>query len=83
MYHLLIEEGWTEEDAKRIVDDGDYFTIEGESEEDIGYYLVEEGFLGEIPEAIVSYIDYERLGTDYCWNYPPFYKDGIYIFLHY
>jgi len=32
--------------------------------EDVAYECVEEGYLGEIPERVQGYIDYERLGRD-------------------
>jgi len=31
---------------------------------DVAYECVEEGYLGEIPESLTRYIDYEKLGRD-------------------
>jgi antirestriction protein len=34
------------------------------SHEDYGYYLVDEGLIGEIPESLKGYLDYEAIGRD-------------------
>ena len=48
---------------------GDYLVYwDVTSERELGEYIVEEGFLGEIPEQIKYYIDYEAIGHDYCLN---------------
>ena len=80
IYKALIDDGYTEEEANRVIEDGEYFTIEGHSETDVGYYLADEGYLGDIPEQIAMYIDYESLGRDYCINHAPIYFNGMYIF---
>ena len=34
------------------------------SEYDLGYYLVDEGYFGNIPDNLINYIDYELIGRD-------------------
>lgn len=52
---------------------GDYSNLE----EHLGYALVEEGYFGiQIPEALVEYLDYEKIGRSYIQEVSgDFYKD--------
>ena len=43
----------------------DYIVVENiVNESDLGYYLVEEGYFGNIPDNLINYIDYEKIGRD-------------------
>lgn len=45
-------------------------------EEDVGYYLVDEGLFGvEIPDSLANYIDYEAIGRDWVCNGGVIYSD--------
>ena len=57
------------DNAYNHVIDGDYFYIPDVSDEsDIGYYLVDEGLFGEVPEKVAMYLDYKAIGRDYIIN---------------
>lgn len=48
---------------------GEYMYIPDVSDEsDIGYYLVDEGLFGEVPEKVAMYLDYKAIGRDYIIN---------------
>lgn len=53
------------EEALDILEKGDYSYFTGiHSKEDLGYQCVKEGLFGEIPDNLINYIDYEKLGRD-------------------
>jgi len=48
---------------------GDYLVYwDVTNERKLGEYIVEEGLLGEIPEQLEYYLDYEAIGHDWCLN---------------
>jgi len=60
---FLIEHmGYEPTEALEYIDDVTYY--EGYSLEDLAREFVDEGLLGEIPEKILPYINYEALGND-------------------
>jgi antirestriction protein len=49
--------------AMNILAKGRYSVYTGiKNREDLGYAMVDEGLLGEIPDSLVNYIDYEAFG---------------------
>lgn len=61
------------EEALEIVEKGDYTVFwDINNEQDLGEYVVDSGLLGEIPDNLMNYIDFEAIGRDWC-------IDGIYI----
>ena len=47
--------------------DNNYFS-EYQSDSDLGYYMVDEGLMGDVPENIKSYLDYEKIGKEMKWD---------------
>jgi len=60
------------QDLKEVIDflrKGDYLVYwDVTNERELGEYIVDEGVLGEIPEQLQYYIDYEAIGHDWCLN---------------
>lgn len=46
----------------------DNYFSEHQTDEDLGYYMVDEGLMGDVPEAIKSYLDYEKIGKEMKWD---------------
>lgn len=46
----------------------DNYFSEFQTDEDLGYYMVDEGLMGDVPEAIKSYLDYEKIGKEMKWD---------------
>lgn len=46
----------------------DNFFSEALSDCDLGYYMVDEGLMGEVPDSIKSYLDYEKIGKEMKWD---------------
>lgn len=46
----------------------DNFFSEFLTDSDLGYYMIDEGLLGEIPDSILSYLDYEKIGKEMKWD---------------
>lgn len=46
----------------------DNYFSEYQTDEDLGYYMVDEGLMGDIPEAIKPYLDYEQIGKEMKWD---------------
>lgn len=46
----------------------DNYFSESQTDEDLGYYMVDEGLMGDVPEAIKSYLDYEKIGKEMKWD---------------
>lgn len=46
----------------------DNYFSEYQTDEDLGYYMVDEGLMGDVPEAIKSYLDYEKIGKEMKWD---------------
>ena len=47
--------------------ENNYFS-EAQSDSDLGYYVVDEGLMGEVPDSIKSYLDYEKIGKEMKWD---------------
>ena len=47
--------------------ENNYFS-EHQTDENLGYYMVDEGLMGDVPEAIKSYLDYEKIGKEMKWD---------------
>lgn len=47
--------------------DNNYFS-EYMTDSDLGYYMVDEGLMGEVSENIKSYLDYEKIGKEMKWD---------------
>lgn len=74
--------GDTLEEALSCIEAGDYSVYEAKDEEELGYYIVEEGFFGvKVPEALQVYLDYEAIGRDFVvTSGGTFYGDFYYEF---
>lgn len=62
------EEGYASSLDDALTWHNDNYFSESQSDTDLGYYMVDEGLMGEIPEPIKSYIDYERIGKEMKWD---------------
>lgn len=53
-----------------IIECEDYTLMGGDvfDDDDLGHYLVDNGYFEEIPDSLVNYIDYEAIGRDYTIN---------------
>lgn len=61
----LFEHTGSLDETISVIEGGDYSCyLNVDSMEDVAYEMVEEGLFGTIPEALQSYIDYEKLGRD-------------------
>ena len=46
-----------------------YLFCEVMSDEDLGYYIVDEGLFGiEVPESLANYLDYKAIGRDFSFD---------------
>ena len=55
------------DDAKEYHDN--HLFCEVMSDEDLGYYIVDEGLFGiEIPESLANYLDYKAIGRDFSFD---------------
>ena len=59
----LLDEGYDLEEAINTVDDCIVYA-DCENMADVAYQMYEEGLLGDIPEHLVNYIDWEAYGRD-------------------
>lgn len=68
------------EDAYSILTNYEYtYYPDVHNEEDLGYYVVDEGLWGEIPDNLVNYIDYEAIGRDIALNANGCFTDNGFI----
>ena len=68
------------EDAYSILTNYEYsYYPDVHNEEDLGYYVVDEGLWGEIPDNLVNYIDYEAIGRDVSLNANGCFTDNGFI----
>lgn len=44
------------------------FFSEYQTDTDLGYYMVDEGLMGVIPDSIKCYLDYEKIGKEMKWD---------------
>ena len=74
--------GDTLEEALNCIETGDYSMYDARDEEELGYYIVEQGLFGVgVPEALQDYVDYEAIGRDFVLTSGgTFYGDFYYIF---
>ena len=58
------------DEAYNTVISGEYdFNCDVNDDEDLGYYLVDEGIMfNNVPEEVKNYLDYEAIGRDYRFN---------------
>lgn len=63
---VMLEDGYTFEEALEKVKDGDYIVYSNcSSMEDVAYQVIEEsGLLDGVPERVTRYFDYEAYGRD-------------------
>lgn len=70
VFAALIDDGYEEDKAFDIVDDGDYFYIEGDSNTDLAYNYIDE--IGGIEalgrDTLERYFDYEAFGRDLAFD---------------
>lgn len=53
------------DEALNILRDGDFsVATDVHCDEDLGYWAVDAGYFGEIPDELECYIDYEKIGRD-------------------
>lgn len=68
------------EDAYSILTNYEYtYYPDVHNEDDLGYYVVDEGLWGEIPDNLVNYIDYEAIGRDIALNANGCFTDNGFI----
>lgn len=68
------------EDAYSILTNYEYsYYPDVHNEEDLGYYVVDEGLWGKIPDNLVNYIDYEAIGRDIALNANGCFTDNGFI----
>lgn len=71
VFAALIDDGYEEDKAFDIVDDGDYFYIEGDSDIDLAYNYIDE--LGGIEslnrDTLKRYFDYGGYGRDLAYDF--------------
>lgn len=53
------------EQTRDVLEDRDFVIYDASDDEELGQCLADEGILGEIPEQLVNYIDYEAIGRDF------------------
>lgn len=68
--------------AIEIVEQDGFYYYDAKDEQDLGYYVVNEGFLGEISEELMGYIDYEAVGRDWAINTNGVFVDGYYVVIY-
>ena len=78
----LIDEGWFKDmyDVITTYQDKLTFLPNIHDDQELGMYLIDHGYYGEVPEKLSYYIDYERLGQDYLINASGIPVKGGYIF---
>jgi antirestriction protein len=81
VFSVLVNNGYTYEQALDKIAEGDFWTLEAENDEQIGYWLADNGFI-EIPEHLTNYVDYEKLGRDFILNTSPFQEGNFYLFMN-
>lgn len=81
---IIEGEGYDLEEALDVLESGNYsFYPDVNDEEDLGYYVVDEGLFGvEIPDSLQAYIDYESIGRDWRINGAGSFTSKGYIELH-
>lgn len=84
---VLVEEGYyKQDDAVELVESGNFYTIAGDSFEDVGIHLVDDGHYDDVPDRIAFYINYKAIGRDYCLNHNYVHieidYEGYYIFFN-
>lgn len=66
---LIITYSSNLKEALDFLRNGDFSVYWGvTNEQELGEYVVDNGFFGEIPEQLEYYIDYEAIGHDWCLN---------------
>ena len=69
------------DEALEKLDAGDFsYYVNIDSKEDLGYAVVDEGLMGDIPKHLKNYIDYEAIGRDMClegWTIYPEYNIAV------
>ena len=69
------------EEALDCIEAGDYSSYpDCDDEESIGQYVVEEGLMGDIPDNLKFYINYEAIGRDIVIETTGCFMDGDYIY---
>lgn len=71
VFAALIDDGYDVDEAFRIVDDGDYFYVEGDTDTDLAYNYIDG--LGSIEaldrDTLERYFDYEAFGRDLAYDF--------------
>lgn len=72
----MIDEGWFKDmyDVLTTYQDKITFFPNIHDNDELGTYLIEHGYYGDVPEKLSYYLDYEKLGQDYQIN-----SGGIYL----
>lgn len=81
----LLEAGllYTLAEAIESVESGDYsFYSHMTNERELGEYVIDEGFFGEVPKNLINYLDYEAIGRDWQLNEGGCFVSGGYIVLY-
>ena len=68
--------------AIEIVEQDGFYYYDAKDEQDLGYYVVNEDFLGEISEELMGYINYEAVGRDWAINSAGVFVDGYYVVIY-
>lgn len=78
----LIDEGWFKDMYDVIITYQDKLTFlpNIHDNQELGMYLIDHGYYGEVSEKLSYYIDYEKLGQDYLINASGIPVKGGYIF---
>ena len=71
VFAAFIDDGYNVDEAFRIVDIGDYFYIEGDSDTDLAYnYIDEIGGIEELGrDTLERYFDYDAYGRDLAYDF--------------
>lgn len=75
---------WCFDEAYNTVISGEYkFNCDVNDDEDLGYYLVDEGIMFDnVPDEVKNYLDYEAIGRDYRINTSSCFTDYGFIELY-
>lgn len=81
---IIEGEGYDLEESLDVLESGNYaFYPDVNDEEDLGYYVVDEGLFGvKIPDSLQAYIDYESIGRDWSINGAGSFTSKGYIEIH-
>lgn len=71
VFAAFIDDGYEVDEAFDIVDDGDYFYIEGDGDTDLAYnYIDETGGIEELGrDTLEQYFDYDAFGRDLAFDF--------------